>query len=257
MWSRQLISLFGGATATCRLTARTSDNVMKRHRSRAFAAGVLLYVSLIPAGWTESLTLDQQIADLKNSNDGSPVEIKHSQPDFLAGAYYLEVEVLAPYHPRFSNYVFRADRGIYSADLIDNLNRLPTEFGISIKDADMAMRFAQWRLRLTEGSAFWPISSPLEVPFISPEKMPMFAEAVQKAKTTIAGMVAPPAASTDHDGFTVTQYAVVGTTLVRYQAFIGQTAGWTCTKAILARDLPVISVTPAKPPLGGACPQTN
>jgi hypothetical protein len=55
----------------------------------------------------------------------------------------------------------------------------------------------------------------------------------------------------------VTQHAVVGTTLVRYQAFIGQNARWICTKAILARDLPVISVTPAKPSLGGACPQTN
>ena len=253
MWRRQLISLFGGATATRPLTARKSDNSMKQHRSRAFAAGVLLYVSLIPAGWTESLTLDQQIADLKNGDDGSPVEIKQSQPDFLAGAYYLEVEVLAPYHPRFSNYVFRADKGIYSADLLDNLNRLPTELGISIKDADMALRFAQWRLRLTEGSAFWPISSSQDVPFI--EKMPIFAEAVQNAKTAIAGMVAPPAASTDHDGFTVTQHAVVGTTLVRYQAFIGQNARWTCSKAILARDLPVISVAPATPSLGGACPQ--
>jgi hypothetical protein len=228
---------------------------MKRHRSGAFAVGALLYVSLMPAGWTESLTLDQQIAALKNSNGSSPVEIKQSQPDFLAGAYYLEVEVLAPYHPRFSNHVFRADKGIYSADLLDDLNRLPTELGISIKDADMALRFAQWRLRLTEGSAFWPISSSEEVPFI--QKMPMFAEAVQKTKTAIAGMVAPPTASTDHEGFRVTQHAVIGTTLVRYQAFIGRDATWSCTKAMLARDLPVISVTPAKPPLGAACPQTN
>jgi hypothetical protein len=98
-----------------------------------FATAALLYVSLMPVGWAESLTLDQQIAELKNSNGGSPVEIKQSQPDFLAGAYYLEVEVLAPYHPRFSNYVFRADKGIYSADLLDDLHRLPTELGISIK----------------------------------------------------------------------------------------------------------------------------
>jgi hypothetical protein len=121
----------------------------------------------------------------------------------------------------------------------------------------MALRFAQWRLRLTEGSAFWLISSSQEVPFISPERMPMFAESVQKAKTAIVGMVAPPAASMDHDGFTVTQHAVTGTTLVRYHAFIGRDATWSCTKTILARDLPVISVTPAKPPLGAACPQTN
>ena len=72
-----------------------------------------MYVSLTSAGWTENLTLDQQIADLKKSGNGSPVEVKQSQPDFLAGGYYLEVEVLAPYHPRFSNYVFRADKGVY------------------------------------------------------------------------------------------------------------------------------------------------
>ncbi len=230
---------------------------MKRHRSGAFVAGALFYVSLMPAGWPASLSLEQQIAELKNSGGGSPVAIKQSQPDFLAGAYYLEVEVLAPYHPRFSNYVFRADKGIYSADLLDNLNRLPGELGISIRDADMAVRFAQWRLRLTEGSAFWLISSLQDVPFIAPESMPMFAEAVRKAKTAITGMVAPPAASADRDGFRVTQYAVIGTTLARYQAFVGRGATWSCTKAMLAHDLPVISVAPAKPPLASACPQNS
>jgi hypothetical protein len=231
------------------------SNAMKRHRSGAVATGILVWVSFMPMAWAESLTLEQEIAVLKNSGGGSPVEVKQSQPDFLAGAYYLEAEVLAPYHPRFSNYVFRADKGVYWVGSIDNLNRLPAELGLSMKDADMALRFAQWRLQQTEGSSFWPVSSDYEVPFI--EKMPMFAEAVQKAKTAIAGMVTPPAASPDHDGFTVTQYAVVGTTLVRYQAFIGRNATWSCSKAILARDLPVKSITPAKPPFDAACPQTN
>jgi len=228
---------------------------MKRHRSSVVAAGALLCVSLMPAAWAESLTLEQQIAKLKNSEDGSPVEIKQSQPDFLGGAYYLQVEVLAPYHPRFANYVFRADKGLYSAGSLGDLNRLPTELGMSIKDADMALRFAQWRLLQTEGASFWLVSSAQEVPFI--EKMPIFAKDVENAKTAIAGMVTPPTASTDHDGFTIVQHAVLGDMLVRYQAQIGRDATWSCTKAILARDLPVISVTPAKPPLGAACPQTD
>jgi hypothetical protein len=124
MRQREFISLRGGSSGhmaphdvrelrtTYSAVKETSpspagSHATKRHRSGAFATAALLYVSLMPVGWAESLTLDQQIAELKNSNGGSPVEIKQSQPDFLAGAYYLEVEVLAPYHPRFSNYVFR------------------------------------------------------------------------------------------------------------------------------------------------------
>jgi hypothetical protein len=233
------------------------SKTMKRHRSSVVAAGALLCVSLMPAAWAESLTLEQEIAKLKNSEDGSPVEIKQSQPDFLGGAYYLQVEVLAPYHPRFANYVFRADKGLYSAGSLDDLNRLPAELGMSIKDADMALRFAQWRLLQTEGGSFWLVSSAQEVPFISPEKTPIFAKDVQNAKTAIAGMVTPPTASTDHDGFTIVQHAVLDDMLMRYQAQIGRDATWSCTKAILARHLPVVSVAPAKPPLGAACPQTN
>src|ERR1700719_386449 len=111
------------------------SKTMKRHRSSVVAAGAVLCVSLMPAAWAESLTLEQEIAKLKNSEDGSPVEIKQSQPDFLGGAYYLQVEVLAPHHPRFANYVFRADKGLYSAGSLGDLNRLPTELGMSIKDA--------------------------------------------------------------------------------------------------------------------------
>ena len=52
------------------------SKTMKRHRSSVVAAGAVLCVSLMPAAWAESLTLEQEIAKLKNSEDGSPVEIK-------------------------------------------------------------------------------------------------------------------------------------------------------------------------------------
>jgi hypothetical protein len=229
-----------------------------RFRRRAFAAGAVLIAAFLSVEG-RATSLDELVGELKKSNPGAaelitsyPVDIRESQPDFLGGAAYLQITVRMPYHPTFLRLVYGPDKGLYWPGSVEELERLRTQLGITIKDAGMAQRYVQWRLDHTEGSAFWPVSSMEQIPFI--EGLPLYAKDVEKAKTAVAGKIGSPTAEPDRDGFAVTQSAVQLRSLVRYNVRVERDARWSCSKTQIVADLPVIEVAPPIPPTNAACP---
>jgi hypothetical protein len=266
---REFHHFFGGVTEAWPDSAPAQQPVMpvvwkerrqmaRRFKRCAFVTGaVLIAVFLSVEG--RAMSLDEIVGELKKSNPEAarlitsyPVDIRESQPDFLGGAAYLEITVQMPYHPTFLRLVYRPGKRLYWPGGVDELERLRTELGIAIKDAGMALRYAQWRLGHTEGSAFWLVSSVEQIPFIT--GLPLFGKDVEKAKAVVAGKIAAPTAEHDRDGFTVTQFAVLRGSLVRYNARVERDATWSCSKTQLVADLPVIEVAPAIPPTNAACP---
>ena len=196
---------------------------------------------------SEELTtaLKKQRADEVALLEAFPVEIEAQQPEFLGGARYLRVSVLDPHHPHLLHYVAAADgKRIYRLKLGQpELERMQKEIAPEIKNEEMALRYVQWLLQVSEGSAFWLVSSLKDVPFQPvAEGEEDLAKEIAKAKKQLGSKISAPSARPAEDGFTVTQEAVRGSDLVRYQATVSKNGRTDVKKQTLVSELPVVYV---------------
>ncbi|MGH7806257.1 MAG: hypothetical protein ACREQJ_18055 [Candidatus Binatia bacterium] len=196
---------------------------------------------------SEELTaaLKKQGADEVALLEAFPVEIEAQQPDFLGGARYLRVSVLDPHHPHLLHYVAGAEGNrIYRLKLGQpELERMQKELAPEIENEEMALRYVQWVLQVSEGPAFWLLSSVKDVPFQPvAEGEEDLAKEIAKAKKQLASKISAPKASAAKDGFTVTQEAVRGLDLVRYEAAVAKNGRTELKKQTLVSELPVVYV---------------
>jgi hypothetical protein len=85
----------------------------------------------------------------------NPVKIEEQRPDFLRGASFLRVTVLAPHHPHLLFYVVAPSGGIYRLKLgPSKIARMQTDLDLRVMDEDTALRYAQWLLETTQGASF-------------------------------------------------------------------------------------------------------
>jgi hypothetical protein len=198
-----------------------------------------------------AMTSEELIAALKTTDAGEvpllesfPVKIEEKRYDFLNGGVYLRVSVLNPHHPHVLHYVMEPGGRIYRLKLgKSELERMQTDLKIEIKDPDMALRYTQWMLEVTEGPALWLVSSVEGVPFqpVAPGEDEL-AKRIEKAKKEIASKISTPSARPDKDGFAVTQEAVQGRNLVRYEVAVSARGQCEVRKQTLLADLPVVYV---------------
>lgn len=224
---------------------------MRRCEPATLGAGVCLLLFFFLADRAESMTVKELVQELKKVGadeaallEAFPSTIEESRPDFLGGAAYLKVVIRDPHHPHVLGFVVPPGKGVYRLALgVEELERMRTELKLAIKDADMALRWVQWRLAQTEGGAFWPVSSVDQVPFLSARPGDAAAaERIAKARAALAPLITPPAARVEKDGFVATQIAVKGRDLVRYEVRIARDASWSGAPEILASDIPVVYV---------------
>jgi hypothetical protein len=209
---------------------------------------VLLFVLRAPG---YPMTSDQLVSALEKAGadetpllKSNPVVIEEMQPDFLAGASYLRVTVRARHHPHLLQYVAAPNGTIYRLKLgAAELERMRADLKLELKSSDMALHYVQWLLDVTEGPAFWLVSSLKDVPF-----QPVaageddLAKEIDEAKKKIAPLVAPPTATAQSDGFSVTQQAVRGSDLVRYDVKVSRQGAYDVKTMMLASELPVVYV---------------
>ena len=224
---------------------------MGRSAPSLLVRGLGLLAVLFFANRAESMTIQELVDELKKMDAGEvglissfPATIKESAPDFLCGASFLEVTVRHPNHPHFLKFVRQPGKGLYRLALGEaEVERMREGLKLTMKDADTALRFAQWRLAQTEGVAFWLVSSVEQVPFLPVTKDdPESAARIEKAKAELAPKIVAPSVRALQEEFVVSQTAVVGRDLVRYEARVGRDGAWSSTMLRLATDIPVVYV---------------
>ena len=199
----------------------------------------------------EAMTVDELVAKLRAAQAGElelfqlfPVEMKEEQPDFLRGATFVQVTVLDPHHPHFLFYVVADERAIYRLALgPPEMERLQRELELKITSEETALRYAQWWLRMTQGSACWLLTSVDDVPFLRSQKPKTVAQ-VEEARRTLKEQIVPPSVKPNQDGYEVSQLAVKGLELVRYTlnvTFLGRVQP---DVKVLRKYLPVVEVFP-------------
>ena len=174
-----------------------------------------------------------------------PFDIEEERPDFLAGARSLRVTIRYAFHPALFRYAVAPDGKMYSLATPADVARMQTDLKLSIKDPEMAVRYAQWLLQSTEGPTLWLLSSVDDVPF-RPTRVdqPKLAEEIEDARRTLARRISRPSARArdDGDGFVVTQEALHQEKLVRYDVAISPTGHTQIKREPLTPALPVVSV---------------
>jgi hypothetical protein len=197
------------------------------------------------------MTSEELIGALKKAGAGEvellesfPLEIEEKRYDFLGSGVALRVSVSDPHHPHLLRYVVGPAGTVYALGLGKaELERMQTDLKLEIKDPDMALRYAQWVLEVTEGPALWPLSSVDDVPFQPlAEGEDELRSEIEKAKKEMASRISRPSAESAKDGFAVTQEAVQGTDLVRYEVAVTKQGRCTVKKQILLADVPVVYV---------------
>jgi hypothetical protein len=209
----------------------------------------LLFLALQTPGY--AMTSEELIGSLKKMGAGeakvletSPVEIEEKHYDFLRSGVYLRVTVLAPHHPHLLNYVVGPGGDIYRLKLgAPELERMRADLKLEIKDPEMALRYAQWVLEVTEGPALWLLSSVKDVPFQPvAEGEEQLAKEIEKAKAVLASKISAPTAKSEKNGFAVTQDAVRERDLVRYDVTVSTRGQCDVERQTLLTDLPVVYV---------------
>ena len=211
---------------------------------------MMLLSLLVPASGY-SMTSDELVSALEKAGadetallKSNPVTIEETRPDFLAGASYLRVTVRGRRHPHLLQYVAAPNGTIYRLKLgAAELERMRGDLKLDLKSPDMALHYVQWLLDVTEGPAFWLVSSLKDVPF-----QPVaagedeLAKEIDEAKKKIAPLIEPPKATAQSDGFSVTQEAVRGSDLVRYDVKVSRQGACEVKTKTLAPELPVVYV---------------
>jgi hypothetical protein len=174
--------------------------------------------------------------------ESNPSKIEEERFDFLGGGLYLRVKVLGPYHAHLLHYVMAPGGKLYQLKLGKaELERMQTDLKVEIKDRDLALRYAQWVLRVTEGPALWLLSSVEDVPFQpAASSEAELAKRIETAKKEIAAKISPPNARPDGNGFVVTQEAVKDRDLVRYEVTVSAQGRYEIRKQTLVPQIPVV-----------------
>lgn len=219
-----------------------------RHTVAVAAAAMLLLVFQTPG---YPMTSDELVSALEKAGadetpllKSNPVVIEEMQPDFLAGASYLRVTVRAPHHPHLLQYVAAPNGTVYRLKLgAAELERMRGDLKLDLKSSDMALHYVQWLLDVSEGPAFWLVSSLKDVPFqpVAAGEEDL-AKEIDEAKKKIAPLITAPKATVETDGFSVTQQAVGGSDLVRYDVKVSRQGACEVKTETLAPELPVVYV---------------
>ena len=223
----------------------------RRSRRATIISALMMLLSLLVPASGYSMTSDELVSALEKAGadetallKSNPVTIEETRPDFLAGASYLRVTVRGRRHPHLLQYVAAPNGTIYRLKLgAAELERMRGDLKLDLKSPDMALHYVQWLLDVTEGPAFWLVSSLKDVPF-----QPVaagedeLAKEIDEAKKKIAPLIEPPKATAQSDGFSVTQEAVRGSDLVRYDVKVSRQGACEVKTKTLAPELPVVYV---------------
>lgn len=226
---------------------------MSRNSKRLLGriAALLLVAASCPEGF--AMNADELVQRLRRAGadelrlvESNPIEIDESKPDFLGGASYLRVTVREQHHPHVLLYVAAPGGALYRPKLGQReIERMQTELELEITDEDAALRYAQWLLALTQGTAFWPVAELDDVPFMpaAPEETELRGR-IEAAKASIASRIEPPRVSPARDGFLVTQTAVRGRDFVRYEVHVTHVGRAEVKTETLEPQIPVVYVFP-------------
>lgn len=224
---------------------------MRRHGRVAFGLALCVALSCLREVGAEDMTVKELIADLKKAGAGEvalleefPADLVQSTPDFLGGATYVVATVRHPNHPHILRYVVRRGQAVYRLRLgEEEIERLRADLKLRVESADSALRFAAWRLVQTEGFGFWLVSELKDVPFL-PERAddPERTARLARARAELPAKLTPPTVREEKGVFVVTQLAVKGRDLVRYEARVGRDGAWSCSREGVASGLPVVEV---------------
>lgn len=215
--------------------------------------GRIAALVLVAASGSEGFAMDAEElverlrragADELRLVEAHPLEIEETKPDFLGGASFLRVTVREPHHPHLIPYVAAPGGAIYRPKLGQReIERMQTELRLEITDPDVALRYVEWLLALTQGMAFWPVDDVDDVPFL-PAKAEEedLRRRIEAAKASIAPRIEAPQVTTTRDGFRVTRTAVRGRDFVRYDVLVTYVGRAEVKAETLEKEIPVVYV---------------
>jgi hypothetical protein len=218
--------------------------------TRCAVALALFFPLAVAATSAEAMTKNELLALLKKTGAAEaslveefPVSIEERSFDFLGGGTYLRVMLRQPDHPAVLNFVWQDGKLVRLPRTDQELADLDRRINVSIKSADMALQYAQWALDVSQGSAFWLVSSVEDVPFMpaAPDEQELAAE-VSKARSDLGAKIHPPSVKESQATFEVTQFAVKGRDLVRYTINVSRLGHLRIDEQTVAADIPVVYV---------------
>jgi hypothetical protein len=215
------------------------------------ALPLALFVPLaVATPGAEAMTKDELLALLKKTGapetslvEEFPATIEERSFDFLGGGTYLRVMLSQPDHPVVLNFVWQDGKLVRLPRTAQELAELDRRINVSIKSADMALRYARWALDASRGGAFWLVSSVEDVPFLpaAPDEQDLAAE-VSKARSDLAAKIHPPSVKEEQATFEVTQFAVEGRDLVRYTINVSRLGHLRLEEQTVSAGIPVVYV---------------
>lgn len=221
--------------------------IPETRRSLRLALSLPLMLALSGA---EAMTKDELLTLVKKTGSPEasiieefPATIDQRPFDFLGGGSYLRVVLDQPDHPIVLQFVWQGEKLVRLPRTNAELEQLDRQIDVSIKNADMALRYARWALAVSQGSAFWLVSSVDDVPFMPTEPdEPELAAEVSKARSELAAEIRPPGVKEEQATFEVTQFAVKGRDLVRYRINVSRLGHLRIEERTVSADIPVVYV---------------
>lgn len=167
--------------------------------------------------------------------------------DFLDGGTFVRATLDDGYRSRVLQFVLQGKRIIPIERGREGRARIARDVRITVRDGDMATRYAQWLLDVTAEGGIWLVKSTDDVPFVLAQKTDVDLNAkIGAARQDLDAKIRPPSAETAGPGFVVRQDAVVGRDLVRFTVKVSKLGLATVERATLATDLPVATVIAAQ-----------
>ena len=238
------------------MTRRTTTNATAsrdgaRNATAQCAVSLVLFLLLaVAATSAEAMTKDELLVLLKKTGapetslvEEFPATIEERSFDFLGGGTYLRVMLIQPDHPAVLNFVWQDGKLVRLPRTDQELAGLDRRINVSIKNADMALRYARWALDVSQGTAFWLVSSVEDVPFMpaAPDEQELAAE-LSKARRDLAAKIQPPSVKESQTTFEVTQFAVKGRDLVRYTINVSRLGHLRIDEQTVSAGIPVVYV---------------
>ncbi len=162
--------------------------------------------------------------------------------DFLDGGVYVKATLDGPVRTEVLQFVRQKGHLIPIGRGRAGRERIANDVHVSIRGANVALRYVQWLLEVT-GEGVWLVSSPDDVPLLSPRRDNLDLKAkVDGARQELASKVTPPGAADSGTVFTVHQDAVAGRDLVRYTVKVSRLGLPTVGEEKIVGDLPVVAL---------------
>ncbi len=231
-------------------SGRNATNIWRSRATMERVLALMLWPLAIAVTDAEAMTKDELLALLKKSAapetrvvEQFPATIEERSFDFLDGGTYLQVTLSQPNHPAELDFVWQHDKLVRLPRSSEELGELDRQIDVSIKSADMALRYARWALAVSQGNAFWLVSSVEDIPFMpaAPDEQDLAAE-VSKTRGELASKIQPPSVKEEQATFEVTQFAVKGRDLVRYTINVSRLGHLRIDEQTMSTDIPVVYV---------------